>query len=883
MKKVEETLRKLGKDVMERGDAADEVVVEVTADVLLEMVDKAKSGGELQVGVCNVVWAAVNANFGKMGQKERDELKAKLIALAKSQLEARAVEGLADAIVDVYRRVNCKWPELVEYVFETKPRNEMLGCVFVRFMATTNSAFQRQNSEKIVPIILDLIENVSVPVQTALVVLLAGMCERAFVKKEMFEKMWTALIHIVSVDPERANKLYGPLEMIYGDASMFEREATAVSTLLGSIKDDWKVAQPLLLLIPFLPEAVIRTLLEKLAGIGAKQKKCVELMDYVYQEAPLSEIPDATFKKVVGHFKKQAGEDGPFAVYAALAVVERDFSVLDEISKRKSVDRVVIALKALGFMSDDNVELDFSPPDGVMDKVVDMLSDKDAKISGAACECIKALIKNDAFVDLEDVQSVISKFDDLGNKDIVFDLLCLWAQVDMIDDEVKEAVLDFVYCTLTDETKYDKGCTKVFTAMAKAGAPEMVQASLTELLPRVMKLIDSKDADDYLTAARAMILFIEICPDEVGDAAKSIAEKISKLCAQAKDQKSKKVFAHLLAAIVGKYQVKALFPEVLKIMEQYIQTREPALLKTAAVMGKYLVAEKKAYDILMKAAMTIKDHSVFNKFLKTLTKFVKHNKSCDGVSLAKSLLSGAHPIFKHRPPSAFTDTETLVYTFLASVKCDGVEDTLLEWFDEAPTPMLGVYLVAFEKLKLNPKNHAKWAKLFNKKMLRASPHLQEIMVEFVLRLIREDKASMDIHIFISQLLYLWNTTDDSEDALKAALASGMFELVSMGAELDAGVIDELLEFYPFGSSYGRCEGATVTLMKLVSSGKWESIHSKVALGFASVLQSDDQVEAAPLSEAVVSDMVRTLKQLCKSDSIRKAVQKQFPGLKATLS
>ena len=202
------------------------------------------------------------------------------------------------------------------------------------------------------------------------------------------------------------------------------------------------------------------------------------------------------------------------------------------------------------------------------------------------------------------------------------------------------------------------------------------------------------------------------------------------------------------------------------------------------------------------------------------------------------MLSGAHPIFKRRPPSAFTDTETLVYTFLASVKCDGVEDTLLEWFDEAPAPMLGVYLVAFEKLQLNPKNHSKWAKLFNKKMLRASPHLQEIMVEFVLRLIRQDKASMDIHIFISQLLYLWNTTDDSEDALKAALAAGMFELVSMGAELDAGVI---------------------------------------------VLQSDDQVEAAPLSEAVVSDMIRTLKQLCKSDSIRKAVQKQFPGLKATLS
>ena len=57
MKKVEETLRKLGRDVMERGDAADEVAIEVPADALLEvLVDHAVPSSTRLVGkACNAM------------------------------------------------------------------------------------------------------------------------------------------------------------------------------------------------------------------------------------------------------------------------------------------------------------------------------------------------------------------------------------------------------------------------------------------------------------------------------------------------------------------------------------------------------------------------------------------------------------------------------------------------------------------------------------------------------------------------------------------------------------------------------------------------------------------------------------------------------------
>lgn len=878
MSKAEEALRKFGKDLIAHGDKAEDPNIEISPKVVMEMLDKAESGkgrGDLTVGICNVMWSCVHTHFRTQEQKWKDDLKSKLLALAKTQLESKAMEPLADTIVDVYRMSDNRWPELLNYIFESKPRNEMIGCVFVRFMATTNSAFQRQMSQKIISIIFDLIETVSIPIQRAMIVLLAQLCEQAFLKPEMFDKMWTALIHILTTDQSRSRVIYPPLELIYRNTGMFDKEPKAASTLLASIKDDWTVGKPLILLIPFLPGPFIQSLLEKLSNIALKQKKLGDLIDYICTNANLSDIPKETFEKLSSYFRGKAATDSSFAIYGALASVDGDVEVLEELRQRKSTERVVLALKVVGFMASS----DFAPPDDVSAKVAEMMCEQDKQVGAAAFECMKSMISNQILSEADDIELIISKWDNIQNIDWIFDLLSLWATTNREDEKVQEVLFQVLYCAVTDESnraKYAKGVTQMFVAMALSGLPEMMQAFLDMLLPTVEMLIGSKESESCLIGLRAMRLLIEVAPEEAAGPAKSLVEKVFGLCRQGADVEIKKESTRLLGAIVGKYQMKPMYSDALKLIQEYLRCKDPILVQSAAAICTYFVTEKKVYDTLISAAMTMKDHITFNKSLKALIKFVKHNKSCDGVPLAKALLAGTHPVFNRRPPSAISDTKTRIHSFLAVVKCEGVEETLLEWLNEAPTYMLSVFLIAFAKRRFVVKNYARWAKLFTMKMNHAPVSCQELTVELVMSIIREEKSAMDIHIFISQLLYLWNTTDHDEYEMRTVLATGMLELVSMGAELESQFVLEILSMFPFSECRTRCEDAVVSLLKIYSSGKWSSLNQEMAVAFASVLDygsSDDNI-----TKSVLAELTNALKSLCKSDAIRTEIHEQFPDI-----
>ena len=272
-KQARAALQRFGKDILETENVlrVDDPEIVFSVDDLFGMFPESGKSKEMQVGVCNALWSAIDANFAKLNPKQVEELKTGLINLVTPGLDGKSVDALADAIISLYRRLNNKWPELVDFVLKTKPKAPIVAALFVRFMATTNSAFQKQNFGNIVAVIDELIENASVQVQTALVVLIGGLGERVFEKEGLFDKMWTALINVVTVDPSRAAKLYVPLDMIYGSsAGIADLVPQKLNLLLCSIEKDWKPALPLLKLIPYLPVGPIRDLLSSCGDWSAQ-------------------------------------------------------------------------------------------------------------------------------------------------------------------------------------------------------------------------------------------------------------------------------------------------------------------------------------------------------------------------------------------------------------------------------------------------------------------------------------------------------------------------------------------------------------------------------------------------------------------------------------
>jgi hypothetical protein len=106
------------------------------------------------------------------------------------------------------------------------------------------------------------------------------------------------------------------------------------------------------------------------------------------------------------------------------------------------------------------------------------------------------------------------------------------------------------------------------------------------------------------------------------------------------------------------------------------------------------------------------------------------------IELAQIFLSGSHPVFNRKPPAAFHIRDSQIYRFLSLVPIPDVERTILTCFTTCPFAMMGNYLEAISKLNFNPCLYGQWGKTLKTKMSAAIPFLNEIMLGFVMTIVR---------------------------------------------------------------------------------------------------------------------------------------------------
>jgi hypothetical protein len=270
-------------------------------------------------------------------------------------------------------------------------------------------------------------------------------------------------------------------------------------------------------------------------------------------------------------------------------------------------------------------------------------------------------------------------------------------------------------------------------------------------------------------------------------------------------------------------------------------------------MGRFFCRSPRVYELLSHVAVSMRDLKILNAMLVTLRRIVKLRvDGCNGISVARPFLIGTHPIFNRRPPAAFHERKTEIYKFLSIVDSPDVEVTLLKWFIEAPYSMVGVYLEAISKLRFSADLHAQWANAFSSKMSDATPCLNEIMLGFLMRIVRVDHGAIDIDFLVSQLSYFLGEVGDQELGWRAALGTAILELCSFGGEMTEDVIQEILADYPFSQEFGKCEDASVALLAMLNSGKWDELKAAVAVSFTRVVT----MSTAKLKKFDVSPQLR---------------------------
>jgi phenylpyruvate tautomerase PptA (4-oxalocrotonate tautomerase family) len=101
-------------------------------------------------------------------------------------------------------------------------------------------------------------------------------------------------------------------------------------------------------------------------------------------------------------------------------------------------------------------------------------------------------------------------------------------------------------------------------------------------------------------------------------------------------------------------------------------------------------------------------------------------------------------------------------------------------------------------------------------MSAATPFLNEIMLRFVMKIVRYRLPRFTIDIFLEEV-------KDEDIGWRAALGTAILELCVFGAEMDEDVIQEVLSSEPFAAEFGKSHEATVALIQMVNSGHWDEI------------------------------------------------------------
>lgn len=864
----------------------------VPADKVLTLFKSLKNDANspLDTGIYCAFPNIVQNTWESLKSDARTTLKANLITSSHNKINQKAMGRFADSFITVYQLSEYKWPELTDLILKSTTKFEFLGFLFVRYCSTCNSAFFTQKVLDIMQVITDYLDSAQTSVQTGLIIIFSNLNIQKVLqqKPEFYENIWNAIFNVYTKDPERIRILSQALDTMFDKVPvLIEDTPKAVSNAISSIKTDINLAKPLIQLICYLSLQSVKDLLTKLKKVT---NPLVDVVSTIY-EGPLSDIQPQIMKEIIS-FLKAGKSDIEIALYAPFAAVNKDQSILSEVLDDKKVNRVLVGLKAFEFMANDNVDQDFIPDDKVLEKTYKYLTHSNQQIATSSFLTMKSLIENDVFTQVDDCINLLSVFEKVAepNRPNFFKLLTCMLKVDAVSDEIVDKIFDFTYILIRNDPKYSIECLHLFNVMFYTNERvELLTPVVEDLLPFSIKIIKEKNASGLVQALRSIALFISLDDNIDKKKITPLFPQIFDIADHGQTSKIKAEAAVSMITIALKYDDESLYQRCFNFISTFSkQPNDIPLIRACAKIAHSMIDTKYAtpsLDLLCQDALIATEPVSLNSLLRAIKHLMEVAQSEKVLKLLESFLDGNHPIFRRRNPAIFVDRDTQILSFL--VKCCSyspersplIVEVLIRRVHEAPISMLVVYLKAINKFEsISQPLSSNFAKFLARSMDGSTPTIDEIVLDSLMKLVRNDQKVYNIDILASQMTYYWERMED-EGGWRAAVGTTLLELAGYGAQIEDDLIVDVLADYPFSSQIGRCEIASKGIVKIMDNKNRNNsgIAPIVARCLADVLTlSIQKMRELELTETTRNEMKSVLKKIFDANpQIKNEIAKAF--------
>ncbi|EAY00312.1 hypothetical protein TVAG_179830 [Trichomonas vaginalis G3] len=860
-----------------QGIFAKKEILSYTFEEIEQCFNKFKENSDINftAGFVSSVCDAIISNWQSFSDEQKENIKKLTIEIINSQISAQYALRLSYYASRLYQTLNSEWNEFSNLIFESSSISDTLAFIFIGAFDTFQQEYIQQNKDKITNRIFEFLSKVSIVVQLRLLNLLCCI-DNLQLSEEKLSLLWNYIFNIIFVRPSALIVINTILTGIFNDYHTIQQlQKPGFETKENYISS-------LRLLFTFNPEKTIE-LLSKL--VDDPQQEFVDALNSEFldtvQPNQMAAISDYIFKEEPLKVKRLTVLTPliPYLANSNPKFVEKAIEILKITSEDNEQKESFLTILKYGSSALLNAEkMNF-----VLQTLISLMANDD-EIGKRAADVSKAAFKSGLIKTRQDIKFVITKYQTVSpnlQPSLIISLDSL-ANSEGFDSHLITPLVEFVRTQLRNASTKEEIKASCFTLISSlAEKDENVPFTLQNDLLRNMPELLNGDDQSKQSAAQIIYLLAVLAPDSIKKLPDGAIDTLFGLTrTEGKSSEIRGAIGESLAGIVASCGIKALYPQLVDLIDSFLKTGERNLgisASTMVIIACECFEGRLGQNVMLscaRAAAQTDYAPLFNSFVEGLRR-IASTQPVDKWNLDFSLeiVNGFVKVAEIEPISSWYNLRTPLYSYFTIVMqklgsfASPLIPYLLDIVSDCVDPMVDVVFEPVKRIyELNLIDDETKDKLIDRcctKLLQAKSFE---MLHFAVNNTKDLEKFASIVAEQLRKIDQTEQTENVDDEWMCNLALSLLVLNERGAQIEDDDLETAIVCFPPEPSYKISEDMikqVIRVSKAELSDDLKMVVSKVIFDF--LLLPKQEVAPHGIQNSFVTQLKDSFAKLVKSD------------------
>ena len=784
------------------------------------------------VAFLDVVPVFVTGNWKSLTLNQITSLKSDLLRVCNKQFSTPIAHQLTNFVSIVMRLLDGNWPEIHSFVLSEARTGEVVGFLISKIVKQTDASILVQNRFKLLDRIISMFRKVSRALQLRL---LRAICDlkMSTLKEEFLVTFWKMVNVLLPDIGDDVPILWRIVKDLFACDEQCKRE-------LPAFESEEQFVRFIPLITCFGPQG-LEVALNRIIEIASRSRQAgnfpLEIGKNIRAACDMGVAPELQTAAVALLKKNSANSDlraaTVFAVLPFLPHAIHEDTKLEDIgvtwfsdfTSGVGFDQMLWLYSVILML--EKLRICKMVPPNIETTVLTMIQSTNVSVQRVAYMAMKTMFENFIISTYDQIKPLFDCYNNLGIEQKCEFVNCLTSLIDNggFDAAMLQPIIEFVRTSVRvcNDIMLMSAFMSLISAMGTISA-RIVASFVKEMLPLISNVISSNRPTAIPAAAQLLSTFVAVQPALSRRTLASCFPKMVTFVKAEENAKERGLVGESIAEIVdGHFKKRELSPTV-AIINSFLTSNNKDLLISGANMCTIMLktlnrsSVVQLFACLARAAIRTSDENVLNIVVEAMRKLMKYQVSPNQViimHLAYWLISSSHPIFEKQPIWNWICAKTSIFTFITGaiekypksfapltpilvLICQNSSDEMFTLIFDSVAAAYGVGLV--KSLPSERLYEVCYRDVFNQH--------STVALTYVIENVTDKIAN-----FTARLCEEWTSIQNQQTLWHCAVSDSLFKLSARRQKVDLGILQLILEEFPFKPEYGYTESLCVSIME----------------------------------------------------------------------